>query len=59
MTEMLQTVPEELLYKFKNMTLLKRLAESIDIANVALFLASDKACYITDEVLNVNGGMKL
>ena len=59
MTEMLQTVPEELLDKFKNMTLLKRLAEPKDIANAALFLASDECSYITDEILNVNGGMKL
>ncbi len=59
MTEMLETVPEELLNKFKDMTLLKRLAEPKDIANAVLFLASDNASYITDEVLNVNGGMKL
>ncbi len=59
MTEMLKTVPEELLDKFKSMTLLKRLAEPEDIANAALFLASDMASYITDEILNVNGGMKL
>ena len=59
MTEMLETVPEELLNKFKDMTLLKKLAEPKDIANAVLFLASDNASYITDEVLNVNGGMKL
>lgn len=59
MTDMLSTVPEELLEKFKNMTLLKRLAEPRDIANVILFLASSYSSYITDEVINVNGGMKL
>lgn len=59
MTDMLSTVPENLLEKFKDMTLLKRLAEPKEIANVALFLASDYSSYITDEVINVNGGMKL
>ncbi len=59
MTDMLKTVPEDLLDKFKKMTLLGRLAEPEDIANAALFLASDYASYITDEVINVNGGMKL
>jgi 3-oxoacyl-[acyl-carrier protein] reductase len=59
MTDMLKTVPDDLLEKFKNMTLLKRLAEPQDIANTALFLASDLSSYITDEIINVNGGMKL
>jgi 3-oxoacyl-[acyl-carrier protein] reductase len=35
---------------------LKRLAESDDIAQSALFLASDAASYITGEVICINGG---
>jgi 3-oxoacyl-[acyl-carrier protein] reductase len=27
-----------------------------DIANAILFLVSDKSCYITGEILDVNGG---
>ena len=38
---------------------LKRLGETIDIANAVLFLLSDKASYINGENLNVNGGLLL
>lgn len=35
---------------------LKRLGETIDMANAVLFLLSDKASYINGENINVNGG---
>lgn len=38
---------------------LKRLGETIDIANIVLFLLSDKASYINGENINVNGGSLL
>ena len=59
MTDMLKTVPEELLEKFASQTMLGRLAEPIEIANVALFLASDLSSYVTGTTINVNGGMRL
>lgn len=36
---------------------LKRLGQAADVAEAAAFLASDKAAYITGQVLAVNGGM--
>ena len=38
---------------------LKRLGETIDIANAVLFLLSDRASYINGENINVNGGSLL
>jgi NAD(P)-dependent dehydrogenase (short-subunit alcohol dehydrogenase family) len=35
----------------------KRLCEPADVANAALFLASDDAAYITGAVLPVDGGL--
>ncbi|MCK5761649.1 MAG: SDR family oxidoreductase, partial [Candidatus Izimaplasma sp.] len=59
MTDMLKSVPEDLLAKFAKLTMLKRLGQPIEIAKAALFLASDDASYITGHVLSVNGGMRL
>jgi len=59
MTDILKTVPEELLNKFAQLTMLKRLGQPEEIAKVALFLASEEASYITGHTLSVNGGMRL
>ena len=59
MTNMMKTVPDDLLEKFRGTTMLGRLAEPIEIANSVLFLASDLSSYVTGELLNVNGGMRL
>lgn len=39
--------------------IIKRIGQPIDIARVILFLASDKASYITGETIHVDGGRQL
>ena len=59
MTDILSTVPQDLLDKFAAMTMLGRLAQPEEIATVALFLATDDASYVTGQNLGVDGGMRL
>jgi len=59
LTDILKTVPQELLDKFASLTMLGRLGQPEEIAKAALFLASDDSSYITGHVLDVNGGMRL
>jgi len=59
MTDILKTVPQDLLDKFASLTMLGRLGQPEEIAKAALFLASDDASYVTGHVLSVNGGMRL
>lgn len=58
-TEMMATVPDKIINAMKENNPLKRLGEPIEIANAALFLASDEASFVNGQVLGVNGGMRL
>lgn len=59
MTDMLKTVPQDLIEKFEQQTMLGRLAKPEEVAQVVLFLASDMSSYITGETIAVDGGMRL
>ena len=36
---------------------MKRFGKPVDVASAALYLASDKAAYVTGQVININGGL--
>lgn len=59
MTDILKTIPQDLLDGFAKLTMLGRLGQPEEIAKAALFLASDDASYITGQTISVNGGMRL
>jgi 3-oxoacyl-[acyl-carrier protein] reductase len=56
-TAMTDSLSDEVKAKYAEVIPLKRLGEAQDIANSALFLASEESSYITGNVINVNGGM--
>lgn len=56
-TEMTEVLKEELRDAILQSIPLKRFAEVKDIADAAVFLASENAGYITGQVLAVNGGL--
>lgn len=58
-TAILQTMPTNVIEGMKSKVLFKKLGEVSDIANLALFLASDESRYITGQVLEVSGGLTL
>ena len=58
-TEMNADLSKSYLKEEKDKILLKRFAEPEEIADVVLFLSSDKARYIDGEVIRVDGGIKL
>lgn len=56
-SDMTDVLPDEVKAAMLNQITLKRAGKPEDIANVAAFLASDAAAYITGQVLVVDGGM--
>lgn len=57
-TSMKDKIPLELQNKIISETILGRLAEPKDIANVITFLASDMSAFITGEVIPICGGLQ-
>lgn len=58
-TDMLDALPPEVLPQLAEETPLRRLGTPEDIAHAAAFLASDRADFITGQVLTVDGGFIL
>ena len=56
-TDMTEVLGEKFKEETKKAIPLKRLGKPEDVANVVAFLASDKANYITGQVLSPNGGI--
>lgn len=57
-TDMLSTVPYNIIKKWKELTPLKRLGSAEELANVIVFLSSDMSSWITGECITVSGGVK-
>ncbi len=53
MAELDETVKKEIL----KMIPLKRMGQAQEVADLAAFLMSDKASYITRQVISINGGI--
>jgi 3-oxoacyl-[acyl-carrier protein] reductase len=56
-TEMTGALDEAMVQTWRDAIPLKRGGTADDVANLALFLASDMSAYITGQVINVDGGM--
>lgn len=56
-TEMTQAIPQDVIPQILAQIPLGTMGAPEDVANAALFLASDEARYITGHVLSVNGGI--
>ncbi len=56
-TDIISSVPDEILEGLKKRTPLGRLGQPRDIANAYLFLASEEASFISGNVLRVDGGL--
>ena len=59
MTDILKTVPQDLLDKFAAMTMLGRLGQPEDVSGVISFLVSKDASFITAETIQIGGGQAL
>jgi 3-oxoacyl-[acyl-carrier protein] reductase len=56
-TEMTNSLPDEVVEKWKESIPLKRSGKPNDVGNACVFLASDLSSYITGQVLQVDGGL--
>ena len=57
-TEILKSIPSAKKKEFLDLIPLGRIGLPEDVANLAVFLASDRASYITGEVICIDGGLR-
>jgi 3-oxoacyl-[acyl-carrier protein] reductase len=58
-TDMMATIPDKVLDRFKEQIPVGRLGQPEEIARVVCFLAADKSAYITGQIWAVNGGLDM
>ena len=58
-TDMVEAMTEDAKAKMTDAIPLKRIGTTKDIANMAAYLASEKAAYITGQIISVDGGMAI
>ena len=56
LTDMMEKIPDEFKQKASDETVLGRLASPADVANLVVFLCSDRSRHITGEVIKIDGG---
>jgi 3-oxoacyl-[acyl-carrier protein] reductase len=56
-TDMLRAMPEEVLSRYRELIPLGRLGTAEEVAQLVVFLVSDKSSYITGQVIRVDGGL--
>ena len=58
-TAMTETLPDEIRKEWTKKIPLRRAGQTEDVANTALYLASDLSSYVTGQVIQVDGGMNM
>ena len=56
-TEMTDALPTDVVEGWNKLIPLQRIGQTDDVANVALFLASDMGAYVNGQTISVCGGM--
>ena len=58
-TDMTDAMPDGILQKAIEMIPLKRMGKAEDVAHLVKFLCSEEAAYITGQVFQVDGGLRM